>query len=270
MHDARSFEMPSRGLLQQWMSSIFVLAAILGFPCALVSQADAAHRPANARNAGRDLSGIWMLHTGGATFSKEPPPPMTPWAAARFAANKPTMGPDAVLDANDPTVNCHPPGVPYILIIPTPFEIVQAPGQVLELFEYDHSLRRIHTDGRQHPQDLQDTEIYQWMGHSIASWDGDTLIIDTIGFNDKTWLDRLGHTHSDALHIVERLRRVDHDTLLDNLNLDDPKAYLKPWTGQLLFKLKPGWEIMEHNCVSTDNEGRKYLEYQKRAWQAPN
>ena len=258
------------GLLQHWSSSILVLTAILGVSGTVFPQTHEANRVARPTGSVPDLSGIWILQTEGASFSKEPPPPMTPWAAARFATNKPTMGPHAALDANDPTVNCQPPGVPSILIIPTPFEIVQMPDQILELFEYDHSIRRIHTDGRQHPKDLNETEIFQWMGHSIGSWEGDALVVDTVGFNDKTWLDRLGRPHSDALHVVERLRRATKDTLEDDLIVDDPKAYLKPWMGHLVFKLRPNWEIMEHNCVSVENEDEKYLEYRKRAWQAPN
>jgi hypothetical protein len=77
------------------------------------------------------------------------------------------------------------------------------------------------------------------MGDSIGKWDGDTLVIDTIGFNDKTWLDRIGHPHSDALHVVERMRRVDHETLSDEITIEDPKAYTKSWTGQTRFQLRP-------------------------------
>ena len=84
------------------------------------------------------------------------------------------------------------------------------------------------------------------MGHSIGKWDGDTLVVDTVGLNDKTWLDGLGHPHSDALHLVERIRRVDHATLQFDLTFDDPKAYTKPWMGKQVFKLRPGWEIPEH------------------------
>ena len=85
------------------------------------------------------------------------------------------------------------------------------------------------------------------MGHSIGKWDGDTLVADTIGVNDKTWLDPFGHPHSDALRIVERFRRVNHDRLEIEFALDDPKAFTKPWRGKKVFQwMQPGWEVLEH------------------------
>ena len=88
------------------------------------------------------------------------------------------------------------------------------------------------------------------MGHSIGQWEGDTFVIDTIGFNEETWLDRLGHPHSDALHVVERIRRLDHDTLEYGVTVEDPKAYAAPWTGRMVFKLRSDWEILEHSCTT--------------------
>jgi hypothetical protein len=122
-----------------------------------------------------------------------------------------------------------------------PFEILQTPGRVLMLFETGNSLRQIWTDGRGHPADLDPT----WMGHSIGHWEGDILVVDTIGLNDKTWLDTAGHPHSDALHIVERIRRVDHDTLENALTFDDPKTYTKSWTSTIIYKLHSDWSIRE-------------------------
>ena len=170
---------------------------------------------------------------------------MTPWAEAKFkAANSVYRGssPDDVL--KDPIFNCFPPGVPRIYLLNFPVQIVQIPGQVIMLFEFDHFVRRIYTDGRAHDKDAGAL----WMGDSIGRWEGDTLVVDTTNFNDKTWIDRGGHPHSDALHLVERIRRVDHDTLEDDLTIEDPKAYTKPWSGQLIFQLKPQWKLMEMSC----------------------
>ena len=141
-------------------------------------------------------------------------PPMTPWAEAKYKANRPNLGPRAVSlgESNDPIMQCFPPGVPRVYLIRgEPIEFAQIPGRVLMIYEYDHFIRNIYTDGRSHPADPNPS----WMGDSIGKWDGDTLVVDTIGFNDKTWLDNDGHPHSEDLHLVERIpprlpRRVDH------------------------------------------------------------
>ena len=96
-------------------------------------------------------------------------------------------------------------------------------------------------DGQEHPEDL----FPNWMGHSIGRWDGDTLVVDTIGLNDKTWLDSEAHPHSDALHVVERFRRVNQDTLTVEVEYEDPEVYTKPWTGELTFQLVPDGKILE-------------------------
>jgi hypothetical protein len=137
--------------------------------------------------------------------------------------------------------------MPRIYLHRYPIEIVQVRGRLMMFFEYDHFVRQIWTDGRKHPE--EDDLDPSWMGHSIGSWDGDALLVDTIGFNDKTWLDNAGHPHSEALHVVERMRRVDHDTLQIDFTFDDPKAYTKSWTGQKVFRLRPGWEIAEQVCA---------------------
>ena len=99
------------------------------------------------------------------------------------------------------------------------------------LFEFSHFIRQIYTDGRKHNTDLGPT----WLGDAIGHWDGDTLVVDTIGFNDKTWVDRAGHPHSTDMHLTERIRRVDEKTLTDDITIEDPKAYTKPWGGQITF-----------------------------------
>jgi hypothetical protein len=169
---------------------------------------------------------------------------MQPWAAKRCDAigcGKGTLG-RAVDDTMDPYItSCAPFGIPRLMNHAGPFEILQTPGRVLMLFETGNSQRQIWTDGRGHPADLDST----WMGNSIGRWDGDTLVVDTIGLNDKTWLDTAGHPHSDALHLVERIRRVDHDTLENNLTFDDTKTYTKTWTSKITYKLHADWSIRE-------------------------
>jgi hypothetical protein len=204
-----------------------------------------------------DLSGVWMGRSDAITFSSQAPT-MLPWAEAKFNAARPGYGPRATPNSGDPLLACFPPGVPRIMLLPFPMRIIQIPGEVLMLFEYDHFVRQIHTDRREHPKGLDPT----WMGDSIGKWDGDTLVVDTVGLNDKTWLDQVGHPHSNALHVIERIRRVDHNTLVDDVTIDDPKAYAKPWSGQQVFTLKPGWQLMEYVCE--DNVNFLYFQNKER------
>ena len=189
------------------------------------------------------------------TFSKDEPS-MTPWAEERFKANKPSFGPRAVEDSNDPVnpttmsaTGCFPPGVPRIFLQPFPMEIVQTPGRVLMIFR----VRPLY------PPDLHRRTAAQYRsgrhvdGRLDRQWEGDTLVVDTIGFNDKTWLDRGGHPHSDALHVVERIRRVDDKTMQNDITIEDPKAYTKPWGGQIRFALHPTWNITEMICEDNVN-----------------
>jgi hypothetical protein len=178
---------------------------------------------------------------------------MQPWAEARYKSAKAGYGPYASADSQDPVLRCVPPGIPRILLMPFPVQIIQSPGAVVMLFEYDHFIRQIYTDGRPHPKDLDPT----WMGDSIGKWEGDTLVVDTVGLTDRTWLDQVGHPHSDSLHIVERIRRVDHDTIEDNITFHDPRAYKSSWTGQQVFKLRPNWRLAEYVCEDNMEGARK-------------
>ena len=113
------------------------------------------------------------------------------------------------------------------------------------LMFFGRNIRQIYTDGRPHPADLQPT----WMGHSIGKWDGDTFVVDTVGISDVNWLDRMGHPHSDKLHLIERFRRVDDKTLQLNLTIDDPIAYTKTWDATpRTFRIRPDARAGEAIC----------------------
>jgi len=212
--------------------------------------------PGPANFDAHDLSGIWnMSFPQNATQAElevyvsqfgKGDPPMTPWSKERFDKTKPAFGPRGVLVAqtNDPAFQCFPPGVPRIYLHPFPMQIVETPKELIMVFEYDHSVRHIYTDGRQHPPDF--TPAY--MGDSIGHWDGDTFVIDTVGFNDKTWLDRAGHPHSDRLHVTERLRRIAADRLQIDFTIEDPVAYARPFTSSMFFRGHPDWSLMEQVC----------------------
>jgi hypothetical protein len=196
-----------------------------------------------------DLTGIWSPPRTPKgflpyNFSPETPPPMQPWAAKRCELVGCGTGPlgRANDDNMDPYLtSCAPYGIPRLMNHVGPFEILQGKNRVLMVFETGNALRQIWTDGRGHPEDLDPS----WMGHAIGHWEGATLVVDTVGLTDKSWLDTAGHPHSDALHVIERIRRVDHDTLENTLTFDDPKTYTRPWTSTIIYKLRADWSLKE-------------------------
>jgi hypothetical protein len=233
---------------------VSVLAAITCLCIALPTEANPqssatpAETTAQSTVASHDLSGVWNASSGVyqfAAFSKDEPP-MTPWGKAKFDAARPSQGPNGVKlsETNDRVYKCSPPGMPYIYIQLFPMQIIQTPKEVIELFEYDHIVRHIYVDGRKHPANVKPS----YNGHSIGHWEGDTLVVDTIGLNGKNWLDRVGHPESAQMHILERIHRVDEKTLQVDLKFDDAKSYTKPWTAQIRFLLHPDWDILEHIC----------------------
>jgi hypothetical protein len=230
------------------------LVAAFTFSAALLGQSNGqspvqpAAPKAQTSTVNNDISGVWNAMRGNydtASFSKGDPP-MTPWGQSQFNAAKPSQGPRGVKlpETTDRVYKCFPPGMPYIYLQLFPMQIVQTPKEVIELFEYDHMVRHIFIDGRKHPDDL--TPSYN--GHSIGHWEGDTLVVDTIGLNGKMWLDRVGHPDSEQMHIIERIHRVDDKTLQVDFTFDDPKSYVKPWTALMRFRLRPDWDIIEDIC----------------------
>ena len=221
--------------------SVLAPAAALSLACVLSAQNSppaAASKPAPVH----DLTGVWMARNppairafAGATFTKEEPE-MTPWALAKYKEAKSSNGGQYTLETtNDPVVTkCDPPGVPRVYFHPYPFEFVSTPTYMLMLYEYDHMVRRIYTDGRPIPEDPDLT----WMGSSVGHWDGDTtFVVDTVGFNDKTWLDRLGHPHSSQLHVTERFRRIDHGSHAAGLHPAGPQGAGEALDRNLLLRV---------------------------------
>lgn len=201
-----------------------------------------------------DLSGVWR---GGGPIGDiaEGLMPgqkiiMKPWAEKMMASRK---------AADDPEANCLPTGVPRIA--PYPWRILQTPAygkatRLYFIFEGNiHSYRQIFMDGRKHPEDPNPT----WYGNSIGHWDGDTLVIDTVGFNDRFWFDFKGHPHTTQLHTIERYTRVSYDTLQNVTTVIDPGAYEQPFTIKFDAKLQPGWDLMEYIC-NENNQDVKHIQ----------
>jgi hypothetical protein len=198
-----------------------------------------------------DLSGIWQANgvkylRDIAADLKPGDVPFQPWAEALFIERKSGIHAWTESDAN-----CLPQGVPKINATPVPYRIVQTPGYVVILYEAFNLWRQVFTDGRSLPNNPNPS----WLGYSVGKWEGDTLVVDSIGFNDKTWLDQVGHPLSDALHVTERFRRKDFGHMELEITIDDPKAYTKPWTVKQDPVLVPDTELLEFIC----NENEKDL-----------
>jgi len=197
-----------------------------------------------------DLSGIWQVAgpkylQNLAADLKPDDVPMQPWAAA--LTKKRSSGVDASQESD---ANCLPQGVPKINVTPVPFKIVQDPNEVIILYEAFGIYRQIFLDGRELPKDPNPT----WMGYSVGKWDGDSLVVDTAGFNGKTWLDQAGHPATEALHVTERFRRPDFGHLKIEVTIDDPKAYTKPWTVTEGMQLLGDTDLLEFVCNENNRD----------------
>ncbi len=155
----------------------------------------------------------------------------------------------ARLSKDDPEANCLPTGVPRLA--PYPWRIVETANLIFFLFEGNiHSYRQIFMDGSKHPKDLDPT----WYGHSVGWREGDVLIVDTIGFNDKFWFDFVGHPHTEQLHTVERYRRTTFGTMVEEVTIDDPGAYSRPFTITGHHVLLPNDQLMEYICQENEKD----------------
>jgi hypothetical protein len=165
--------------------------------------------------------------------------PFQPWAAALYQQR------NANLLRDNPLIRCLPAGVPRLDAYTHPYKIVQTPELVVILYESLTMFRQIFLDGRDFPKDPQPS----WMGYSIGKWDGDVLVVETIGFNDRTWLDGLGHPHSEEMRLTERFKRHDFGRMDIEIVLDDPKAYTKPIAYTQPQVLLPDTELLEYICA---------------------
>jgi hypothetical protein len=197
-----------------------------------------------------DLSGIWEPNANKyvrdiAADLKPDTVPYQPWAKAVFDSRI-----DGSHSKEDPDANCLPQGVPKINAAPAPWKIVQNSALIVVVYEAFNLWRQIFLDGRELQRDVNPT----WMGYSTGKWDGDTLVVDTRGFNGKAWLDQLGRPSTDALHVIERFRRKDFGHMDIQITIDDPKAYTKPWTVNQEVHLLPNDELLEFICNENNRD----------------
>ena len=244
----------------RWIDSFLAAVMLLALSPIMIAQTAGQSGAANSLTPPvPDLSGVWENITKPAKrFSSTVEPSLQPWAEAKWKANMiPNSTGRLERDPSSEFGGCFPTGMPRLMVETTPFEIIQIRGRVIFLFERDYAVRHIWTDGRKLPEDPDPT----YMGSSVGKWEGDTLVVETVGLKDVTWLDPPGHPHSDALHIAERIRRVSHDKLQVDWTFADPKAFTKAWTGQLIYELHPDWHLQEFiSCQDRLAHGGESLE----------
>ena len=192
-----------------------------------------------------DLSGIWTPEShflGDISHGLKPGDvlPLQPWALKLTRER---------LSKDDPHANCLPSGI--VRMAPFPWKIIQTPTLIVFLYEGNmHTYRQIFMDGRGHPADMDPA----WYGDSIGKWEGNTLVVDTVGFNDKSWFDSLGHPHTDQLHVTERFTRPDLGHLNFEITIDDPGAYTRPFTLYAHSTLLANTEIIEYICAENNQD----------------
>jgi hypothetical protein len=173
---------------------------------------------------------------------------MEPWAAELFKKHVASNG------TLDPVARCQPAGEPSQPEVPLPYKIVQTPGLIIVLYEENSIHRQIFLDGRKMVPEAEP----RWQGYSTGRWEGDTLVVETAGFNDRTWLDRTGHPHSDAMRLTERFRRRDAGHLEVDITITDPKAYRTPITYKRQATLLPDEDLLEYFCTENEKSVQRF------------
>jgi len=211
-----------------------------------------------------DLSGLWQVQgqprAPGALFGlgesensryfinvlADFPPndlPLTPAGLGRWKHNTQPTTPS-------PIVNCLPDGMPHGNVLPQPFKVIHSTGVIVLLYEVGTTFRQVFMDGRKLPVDPSPT----WQGYSVGRWEGDTLVVDTIGFNDRSWLDVRGTPHSEEMRVEERFRRRDYGHLDLTTTITDPKTFTRPITFGVVLDLMPDTDLLEHYCAENEKD----------------
>jgi len=220
--------------------------------------------PVRTREGKPDLSGVWQVEAGArgpglfglgestnikyfanilADF-KPDEQPLTPLGQEMARKNRTGTGTKNV------QLYCLPDGVPHGIMLPEPFKIVHADGEVMFLYEVNTLFRQVFTDGRKLPEDPRPT----WFGYSVGHWEEDTLVVESAGFNDLGWLDAGGHGHSEDMKVQERFHRRDYGHLDVTITLTDPKVFTKPITFSFTERLLPDTDVFEHICSEDEKD----------------
>jgi hypothetical protein len=258
-----------RGRLSCYLTAVLAVLGILSMASTLAAQEGNSSQPAKSKqqpvpeggpaprtaDGHPDLSGVWFGgRAGGHTDSPalrrqfdpkatpEEPPPFQPWAAAKIKAMTSTD-----YELGRASVNCMPRGVPGMFLInPYPFQIVQTPGLFVQLDELNNNFRVVHTDGRPHNPDPDPA----FDGDEVGHWEGDTLVIDVISIDERTWNNFTGWFHSDQEHVIERVKRPSLNYLTVQVTIEDPKVLTKPWTSAPRVWTLGHEDLLEYFCTN--------------------
>ena len=173
---------------------------------------------------------------------------MRPWAAELFDQRQANRGLDS------PQAYCKPSGVPWINAVLLPYKIIQTSDLVLVLYEENSDFRQIFLDGRKTAED----PLPRWMGYSTGRWEGDELVVETIGLHEDSWLDGVGHPHSESMRVIERFRRPDAGHLEIETTIDDPETYTSPITYTVTATAMPDDELLEYFCTENEKSSVHY------------
>ncbi|HXP85994.1 MAG TPA: hypothetical protein VN841_14820 [Bryobacteraceae bacterium] len=241
--------------------TVFLCAALIAAPVFLHAQGGPAAAPGAAAKSAEfvpprtadgkpDLQGVWETRNAAAFDITE----ITEGHEIPYrpeALEKEQKGPRV-----DPIAHCAMPGVPRITYMPYPIQIMQRPGYVIFMYEYLHDQRIVPTNtGPTNPAREHLDGVDFWLGDSLGRWEGDTLVVDVTNLDERSWLDSARHTHSDALHVVERYSRTGPNTIRYEATIEDPKMYTRPWKIVMPLHLnkEAGFELREQECTEGDD-----------------
>jgi hypothetical protein len=231
--------------------------------------------PPRTRDRKPDLSGVWHVQPSGLAEMKRlfgdgvdkiDVPGMEADTISKYAVNilldfKPEESPMRPAAAeilrqrrgdSIPSKSCLPIGIPLDTMVSEVSKVIQTPGLIVIMLENDSAVRQIYTDGRKLPSDPSPS----WFGYSVGKWEGNTLVVDTVGFNDKSWLDVMGHPHSEAMHLRERYSRRDFGHMDVETTVDDPVMYTRPFTVKVTHELQVDSDILEYICAENEKDNR--------------
>ena len=229
------------------------IALLVLLACSSVAMAQRPAAPASTKpfDPHDYAGGPWSITNSGDNLMKEEPP-MKPAALAKYRSEKTeySVPPVGNEENTDPLNHCEPGSAPRFYFNGHPVEFVQSPRAIFMLLETYRNFRIFYIDGRKAPDHPEGT----WYGDSIAHWDGNSLMVETVNFTDRSWIDKPGHPHSDQMKLTEKITRTAYDRMNIDITIDDPVNYTAKWGGTKNLVFRPEWQVEDYLCSPSDEE----------------